>query len=75
MSMNFKEITVHSHRHDVESRMGVQATCGCGGEAFGVFQILGQSHPHLQCVACGSSYCLGGQCEPEDDDDPATPDR
>ncbi len=72
MSMNFKEITVHSHIPGTKSRMGVQAACDCGGEAFGVFQILGQSHPHLQCVACGLSYCLGGQCE-EDDDDSATP--
>ena len=35
----------------------------CGSLFFGVFQIKGQDHFHLQCAECGVSYCpWGGEC-------------
>jgi hypothetical protein len=38
-------------------------SCGdCGCQAFILFQIDGQSHPHVQCLACNVSFCFMGQC-------------
>jgi hypothetical protein len=57
----------------VTDRFGVQRiatlmTCeDCGAAEFLIYQIMGQSHHHLQCVACGTSYCLGGECHLPDD--------
>jgi hypothetical protein len=41
------------------------AFCDCHGERgrgghFLVFQVDGQTHLHLQCVDCGTSFCPGG---------------
>jgi ribosomal protein S27AE len=35
--------------------------CECGGETWVIYaiQIGGGSHPHVQCVKCGTSYCDG----------------
>lgn len=38
-------------------------SCGaCGGETWLVLVIAGHDAPHLQCVACGISYCQSGTC-------------
>jgi len=31
--------------------------CGCKTWLFYAIQIAGRSHPHMQCVDCGASYC------------------
>lgn len=34
----------------------------CGSFAFSIFQIEGHDHAHLECCACGVSYCYKGKC-------------
>jgi hypothetical protein len=37
--------------------------CQCGSEQFVLFQLVEQTHLHVQCVACGVTYCpQGGGC-------------
>lgn len=42
--------------------------CGrCQSPYFGVFQILGTNHMHLQCARCHTSYCpAGSSCHEAD---------
>jgi len=40
--------------------------CDCGSPFFRAFTVQlgdGGGHSHLQCAACGVSYCQEGQCE------------
>lgn len=58
-----EEITVH----DVTGRptTALLQVCECGGKTWLIYalQIAGSSHPHVQCVDCGASYC-DGTCGP-----------
>jgi hypothetical protein len=56
---------VQSEIDGVESRGANVARCHCDSEAFAVFVIHGQDHPHLQCLLCGWVYCTGGACAEE----------
>ncbi len=39
------------------------ATCSCvEGESFRIFQVAGQSHFHIECIDCETSYCPFGAC-------------
>ncbi len=34
----------------------------CGSEEFVAYTRDGDKYPHLQCVQCGTSYCVAGDC-------------
>lgn len=64
ISMKTVERTVTSD--DGEKKKASFAECSeCGYGLFLVFQIEGQSHLHLQCSCCGTSFCSIGECEKE----------
>ena len=38
------------------ARLGKCAECGSTG--FVIYVIVGQEHPHLQCLECNTTYCM-----------------
>lgn len=50
---------------DGVSRKARQPICPCGCDLFLIFQLESQNHWHIQCSACGDSYCPSGVCERE----------
>ena len=46
-----------------EKLPGELLACECGHLDFNAFVLADQEHPHLQCAACGVSYCtIRGGC-------------
>ena len=40
------------------------AVCSCGdSDMFHIFQVAGQTHFHIECVQCETSYCPFGACQ------------
>ncbi len=59
--MKTREIEVVS-RSDGDKVPATLLLCGeCSGEEFLVYVI--DDHPHLQCVACGETYCQAHTCD------------
>lgn len=57
--MQFEKVEV------VEGSTGKQraaslAVCECNGRVWHVFQVEGDGHFHLECVACGTTQCPHG---------------
>lgn len=59
-------------RGDDGDHMGILLECSCGSRNFSVWQIHGQTHHHIECVNCHTSYCSGGECSKEDEDGQAS---
>jgi hypothetical protein len=58
MGMKFEDVVVDSF--DVGPAPARLAVCECGGRTWVVYAVrLRSSHLHLQCAACGVSYCDG----------------
>ena len=47
---------------DVGQYAAHAALCGCESDVFYLFQIVGQTHFHIQCAQCEQSYCPFGVC-------------
>lgn len=54
---------VRTRQGRAKTAAATSAICDCGCPFFATFQVEGTDHPHLQCAACGVSYCPGGKCE------------
>ena len=52
-NLKLKDITVEK---DGIAHPAVQAEC-CPDAGFAIFQVNTQSHFHLACLACGTTYC------------------
>ncbi len=50
-----------------EKRTALATYYDCGCPWFGVFQVSGQNHFHLQCQRCGTAYCPEGRCQEEEE--------
>lgn len=57
MRLAYKDVEVSS-RVDGEKVPAKLCTCpNCQGEEWIVYLV--RDHPHLQCVACGETFCQG----------------
>lgn len=56
--MKDREISVQS-RVDGQPAPAKLMVCDCECEAFGVYTLVDQNHPHLQCLECGTTFCCG----------------
>ncbi len=72
MPMRFERIEVTAQDGSGIKKVAEKLLCEdcardktCAADTFVVFRIEGQSHFHLQCADCGTSYCPGGECSPE----------
>ena len=55
--------TVVTASNGEQKRAKVAKCSTCGNETWAVFQIEGQTHLHLSCEFCGTSYCPDGACQ------------
>jgi hypothetical protein len=64
--MNSFRAKVRSAVNGHEREADIMTCEACGSLIFGIFQMVGDDHFHLQCMDCGVSYCPGGHCENSD---------
>jgi hypothetical protein len=58
-ALHMEEIVVHAM--DGTPTQAKLQVCECGGREWLVYaiEVAGKERPHMQCVACGASYCDG----------------
>lgn len=67
MALQTRPIIIHAGDGSNETRTARLAVCICTTERWIVFQIEGQTHFHLQCPNCATSFCPHGVCEKDEE--------